>query len=293
VLSVFALRVAADPFKKVKKMVKDLIVKLMEEANAEVEQKGYCDKELSTNEHTRKEKSEAVVLLTSEIDELEASVAALSEQMTELTKAISELDQAVAEATEIRAAENSKNSVTVKDAQGAQVAVAQALSVLNEFYAKAAEATSFTQSSVKAQPEIFSDEPYNGMGAESGGVVGMIEVIQSDFARLEAETSAAEAEAGKQYDEFMSDSKVDKVQKQADLDHATASKQNQEQELQEKKVDLEGTQKELDAAMAYYEKLKPACVGSEVSYEDKVAKRKEEIESLMEALRILNGEDVI
>jgi len=293
VLSVFALRVAADPFKKVKKMVKDLIVKLMEEANAEVEQKGYCDKELSTNEHTRKEKSEAVVLLTSEIDELEASVAALAEQMTELTKAISELDQAVAEATEIRAAENSKNSVTVKDAQGAQVAVAQALSVLNEFYAKAAEATSFTQSSVKAQPEIFSDEPYNGMGAESGGVVGMIEVIQSDFARLEAETSAAEAEAGKQYDEFMSDSKVDKVQKQADLDHATASKQNQEQELQEKKVDLEGTQKELDAAMAYYEKLKPACVGSEVSYEDKVAKRKEEIESLMEALRILNGEDVI
>merc|ERR1719386_571250 len=114
------------------------------------------------------------------------------------------------------------------------------------------------------------------MGAESGGVVGMIEVIQSDFARLEAETSAAEAEAAKQYDEFISDSKVDKVQKQSDLDHATESKQNQESSLQEKKVDLEGTQKELDAAMAYYEKLKPTCVGGGDSYEDRVAKRKEE-----------------
>merc|ERR1719446_1116946 len=124
--------------------------------------------------------------------------------MTELTKAISELDAAVATATDERMAEKEKNTITIKDAQGAQTAVAQALSVLNEFYAKAAEATSFAQTgSKKAEPEIFSDEPYRGMGAESGGVVGMIEVIQSDFARLEAETSAAEAEASKQYDEFM------------------------------------------------------------------------------------------
>merc|ERR1719316_1125491 len=175
--------------------------------------------------------------------------------MTDLTKAISELDAAVAKATEERVAESEKNKITIKDAQGAQTAVAQALSVLNEFYAKAATATSFAQSSARAEPEIFGDEPYKGMGAESGGVVGMIEVIQSDFARLEAETSAAEAEASKQYSEFMDDSKVDKTQKTADLDHASASKQDQESELQEKKVDLEGTQKELDAALAYYEKL--------------------------------------
>jgi chromosome segregation ATPase len=293
VLAAFAIRVAADPFKKVKKMVKDLIVKLMEEANAEVEQKGYCDKELATNEHTRKEKSEAVVMLTAEIDELTASVASLTEQMTELTKAISELDAAVATATEERVSEKEKNTATIKDSQGAQEAVAQALSVLNEFYAKAAEATSFTQSSTGAEPEIFGDEPYQGMGAESGGVVGMIEVIQSDFARLEAETSAAEAESAKQYDEFMTDSKVDKVQKSADLDHATESKQNQESSLQEKKVDLEGTQKELDAALAYYEKLKPTCVDSGESFEDRVKRRKEEIESLQTALQILNGEDVV
>jgi len=295
VLSAFALRIKADPFKKVKKLIKDLIVKLMEEANAEVEHKGYCDKELATNEHTRKEKTEAVVMLTAEVDELTASIAALGEQIVELTKAISELDAAVAEATEVRGAEQSKNTVTIKDAQAAQVAVANALSVLNEFYAKAAEATSFAQTGEhkKAEPEIFSDEPYTGMGAESGGVVGMIEVIQSDFARLEAETSAAEAEASKQYSEFMDDSKVDKTQKTADLDHASASKQDQESQLQEKKVDLEGTQKELDAALAYYEKLKPSCVGENENYDDRVAKRKEEIESLKEALRILNGEDVI
>merc|ERR1719420_256576 len=153
-------------------MIKDLIVKLMEEANAEVEHKGFCDKELATNEQTRKEKTEAVVMLTAEIDELTASVASLTEQITELTKAVSELDAAVAEATEQRTAEKEKNTVTIADSQAAQTAVANALSVLNEFYAKAAEATSLAQ---VREPEIFSDEPYKGMGGESGGVVGMIE----------------------------------------------------------------------------------------------------------------------
>merc|ERR1719243_456236 len=259
----------------------------MEEANNEAEQKGFCDKEMSTNEHTRKEKSEAVVMLTAEIDELTASVAALAEQITELTKAVSELDAAVAKATSERTSEKEKNTVTIADSQAAQTAVANALSVLNEFYAKAAEATSFAQ-----EPEIFGDEPYKGMGGESGGVVGMIEVIQSDFARLESETSAAEAEAAKQYSEFMDDSAVDKASKTKDIEYMSETKQNQEHALVEKKTDLDGTQKELDAALAYYDKLKPTCVDSGVSYEDRVKQRKEEIESLQEALRILNGEDI-
>merc|ERR1719469_249593 len=72
VLSALAVRVADDPFSKVKKMIKDLIVRLMEEANEEAEHKGWCDTELSTNEQTRKEKTEAVEVLHAEIDQLEA-----------------------------------------------------------------------------------------------------------------------------------------------------------------------------------------------------------------------------
>merc|ERR550537_2137521 len=120
----------------------------------------------------------------------------------------------------------------------------------------------------------------------------MLEVIESDFARLEAETKAAEATAQKEYDEFMTTSKVDKASKATDIEHKTAKKQDENQALTVKSEDLEGTQKELNAALAYFDKLKPSCIDSAISYEDRVAQRKEEIESLQEALKILSGEAI-
>jgi cell division septum initiation protein DivIVA len=286
VLAALATHVADDPFAKVKKMIKELIVRLMEEANEEAEHKGWCDTELSTNEQTRKEKTEAVETLHAEIDQLEASIAKLTEDISELTKAVAELDAAMAKATTLRSEEKAANTETISDSQEAQTAVAQALTVLKEFYAKAGDATAFVQ-----QPEIF-DSPYKGMQSENGGVVGMLEVIESDFARLESDTKAAEATAQKEYDTFMTDSKVDKAEKSTDIEHKTAKKQDESQALVVKKEDLEGTQKELDAALAYFDKLKPSCVDAGVSYEDRVGRRKEEIESLQEALKILNGEDI-
>merc|ERR1719460_3234504 len=81
VLAALSMRVAYDPFKSVKKMIKELITKLMEEANEEAEHKGWCDNEMSTNEQTRKEKTEAVETLHAEIDQLEASIAKLTEDI--------------------------------------------------------------------------------------------------------------------------------------------------------------------------------------------------------------------
>merc|ERR1712139_382861 len=153
-------------------------------------------------------KTDAVETLHAEIDQLEASIAKLTEDITELTKAVAELDAAMAKATELRQEEKATNTETIKDSQEAQTAVAQALTVLKEFYEKAGEATALLQQQPEA-PEIF-DKPYKGMQGENGGVVGMLEVTESDFARLEQETKAAEEQAQTEYDEFMTDSEVDK-----------------------------------------------------------------------------------
>jgi hypothetical protein len=290
-LSVLATKVANDPFKKVKKMIKDLIVKLMEEANDEAEHKGFCDMEMATNKNTRDKKSEDVINLTAQIDELKASIAKIAQDIEGLSAEIAELDAAVAKATTERDEEKAKNTVIIKDAQGAQAAVKQALAVLNEFYEKAGEATALVQE--HQEPPATFDEPYKGMGGESGGVVGMMEVIQADFARLESETTTAEGEAAKEYNEFMDDSRLSKTNKSADLDHKQEKKADQSTALASAETELAGTQKELDSANAYFDKLKPQCMAPEVSFEDRQARRKEEIESLQMALQILQGEDVV
>merc|ERR1719421_2523248 len=128
----------------------------------------------------------------------------LAEEIAELSAAIAEIDAAVAKATDVRTKESEKNKETVEDAKEAQTAVQQALAVLKEFYAKAAQGaenmkigydgrTRLMQTSGPEDdaPETF-DEEYTGMSDSAGGVVGLLEVIQADFARLEAETTTAE-----------------------------------------------------------------------------------------------------
>merc|ERR1719159_1689312 len=269
-------------------MIDGMITKLLEEANEEADHKGWCDKEMGVNAQTRDDKTEEVNTLSAEVDKLKADIMKLATQIADLSTAISEIDAAVAKATEIREAEKQKNKETIEDAEAAQTAVGQALAVLKDFYKKAATATALVQQTPEEEaPETF-DEPYQGMGGASGGVVGMLEVIESDFSKLEAETTAAEEEAAKEYDRLMAESKKDKAVKVADMDYKKKSKTEAESDLSDSEADLKGAQKELESALVYYEKLKPSCIVKPEPYEERVAKREAEIESLRTALKILS-----
>merc|ERR1719261_1440837 len=273
-LSLLATKMAADPFTKVKKMINDMISKLMEEANEEAEHKAWCDTEMATNKHTRDSKTEEADKLSAEIDFLSARSQKLSEDITELSNGLATIDKAVAEATANREAEKSKNHETIVDAKAATTAVAQATAVLKEFYAKAGEATALVQSKGPAEdaPETFNSA-YKGNQDQAGGVMGMLEVIQSDFADLESETTAAEAEAADFFTAYMAESSKNKAVKEADVRHKKTSKQETDSAVQEAKKDLAGTNKELEAAFDYYGKLKPSCVDEGESFEDKQARR--------------------
>merc|ERR1719263_2209123 len=164
-----ATRASEDPFAKVKKMIKDLIVKLLEEANEEATHKGWCDTELGTNEHTRKTKTEEVEKLTAEIEGLESKIETLTKDLKYLTQAISDIESAVAERTDIRNNETAENEQTIADAQAGQEAVSNAIKVLKDFYDKAGKSKALLQAH-EDPPEMF-DEPYKGMQAENGGVL--------------------------------------------------------------------------------------------------------------------------
>merc|ERR1719331_2744492 len=146
-LAMIAQRVEEDPFKKVKKMMKDLVYKLMEEAAAEAEHKGFCDTELTTNQQTRDKKTEEIKELNLQIEDLTAEISKLTQNIADLTAAIAEIDAAMAKATADREASKEKNTATIADAKEAQAAVESAMSMLKEFYAKASQATALSQQS--------------------------------------------------------------------------------------------------------------------------------------------------
>merc|ERR1719399_1449961 len=117
----------------------------------------------------------------------------------------------------------------------------------------------------------------------------MLEVILSDFANLESDTLAAEAASQKVYEDFMTDAKRNKAVKTKNIEMFTADKVAAESKLAADTKDIKATQDELLAADRYYEKLVPQCVDQGVTYEERVAQRESEIESLKKALEILSS----
>merc|ERR1719327_1037640 len=104
----------------------------------------------------------------------------------------------------------------------------------------------------------------------------MLEVIESDFARLETDTEAAEDAAVASFRKFKADSEEDRAVKATEVEHKESKKQVTEQSLESSKRSLDQTWAQLDAANAYYDKLKPTCVDVGVSFEERVAHRNEE-----------------
>jgi len=300
VLSAIAERVSEDPFVKVKKLIQDLITRLEEEAGEELQHKAWCDKELSSNEKVRTSRSTDVEKLTAQIDEKSANVAQLGSEVTTLTQQQADLTVEVATQEKLYQEEKVLNEQALKDAREAQTAIGQAVTVLKEFYEQAGEATALVQRRSKGarqdptvaeqSPDIFVGS-YQGLEG-SGGVVAMLETIQSKYALIESTTDADMATAESEDNKFKSDSAVLKTSIAKDIEHKTNQKTLDEQALVDLQTDLSSAQKELDAASNYFEKLKPSCLDTGMSVEERQQRREQEMQSLQEALRILNGEDL-
>jgi len=280
---------SGGPFDGVVTLIKDLISKKQAQGAKEASKQQYCETEMSANKKTREEKTDEVEDLQAAADKINATIASLGEEVATLNTDVTDMKKAVREATAVRTKEKAKNIATIADAKAAQAAVAQAIGVLQEFYAKAGQATAFVQEGHQQPiPEAMDSKPYQGMGAESGGVLGMMEVIQSDFARLETETTSAESAGASEYEEFMDDSTIDIASKEKDVEGKQDRIEREQQKLFEKSSDLKAVEAELGAAVKTFEELKPQCADAEASYEEQKKLREEEMATLQQALDALN-----
>jgi len=282
--------VAADPFNKVKRMIRSMIDKLQNQALEEAEHKGWCDKEMKVNKQVREEKTTKVDELTATRDEQNALINRLASEVQQIESESNAMTKALSEATKERADNKNENEKTISDAKEAQVAVTQALEVLKQFYDNPSGA--FLQQNEDAEEAMMQlpgakMESYAGQQEGKGGVLALMQQVLEDFARVETDTRNQESTQENEYQEFKTDTNRSLAVNKQTVDNKQTKKARTESDMQKTVRDLEGTQEELDAANRYHEKLKPSCVHQQPSHEERMAQRQAEIDSLKEALRIL------
>ena len=202
--------------------------------------------------------------------------------------------------TKLRNDESAENAATVSEAQEGLEAVNEAIDILDKFYKTSAKAeVEFLQTHASATrtkgpaddlPDAGFGGAYKASQGASTGVLGMMDVIKSDFERTIKETEKDEKAAAAEFLAFDTETKSSIAQKTTAKNAMDAEKVETEGTIAEDKESLTEEQSLLDKAIQEIMELQPACVDTGMSYEDRVAKREQEIESLKEALCILEKE---
>merc|ERR1719198_947581 len=293
-LTSLATKLAADPLAKVKKLIQELIERLLTEAANEANQKGWCDKATADATQKRTNAADAIEGLNAKMAKQEALSAELAEELKTLTKEIKALTKAKAKAEKERTEESAENTNTVNEAKAGLGAVNMAIDILDKFYKTSAKAKvdlSLAQGPLDDMPDagFKAGEAYKGAQSESGGIIGMMEVIQSDFERTISETKAAEAAAKKEHLQFLTETGMSLAEKKMALKEKTSLKGETDNNFDDSTDDMQSQSKILVTSIKELIELKKACVDTGMSYADRVAMREQEIASLKKALCIFGA----
>merc|ERR1719473_2310713 len=117
VLSTLAVKVAEDPFVKIKTMIQELIERLLEEEADEATHKGYCDEEIAKTVKDRDYRLRDIDELNSQLEKLNARTAKLTLTKGELKAEIDELTVDYINQTDARNVEKGEHAATVSETE--------------------------------------------------------------------------------------------------------------------------------------------------------------------------------
>merc|ERR1719199_1918512 len=260
-----------DPFGKVKDLIKNMIEKLLSDAEADATEHAFCTKEMAETEAKKAEKEATIEKLSTSADSMTAKSNKLKEQVAELQKELAALAKSQAEADTIRAEEKSAFDANSAEMEKGIEGVKLALKVLNDYYSK-------------------EDKSHSSADGAGGGIIGLLEVCESDFTKGLAEMVATERTAVAEYTQLSQANDIEKATKEQDEKYKTKESKGLDKSTSETNSDKATTQQELDAVLAYYKGLKGRCVAKAETHSERVARREAEIAGLKEALSILEGE---
>merc|ERR1719287_429001 len=204
----------ADIFAKVKGLISDMIEKLLAEAQADATEKAYCDKEMSETEQKKTDKEAAIQKLTTAIDSMTAKSAKLKEEVATLQKELSALARAQAEMDKLRAEEKGAFDTNSAEMKKGVEGVKLALKVLREYYAK-------------------DDKAHSSADGAGSGIIGLLEVCESDFSKGLAEMIATEEAAVSEYEKETKENEITKATKEQDVKYKTKEAKGLDKETAE------------------------------------------------------------
>merc|ERR1719178_254534 len=268
----------SDTFGKIKGLIESMIDRLEKEAAEEADAKAFCDTETEKSKAKQADLTAKLDTHSVRIEKATATIEELKVQIKGLQERMAAMDAAEAEATALRQKEHAEYLKASADYQQSAEAVANAIGVLQSYYSSG----SFVQT--KQAPEFGSKQ-----GDIASQILSMMEVAESDFTRLLAESEASEKESQTTYDKLKQDNAVARAANIEEVKGKENEVKRVEMSLINYKEDHASTSKELDAVLAYLDKLKPQCETKVMSYAERKARREEEINGLKEALEILSA----
>merc|ERR1719382_366170 len=136
-----------------------------------------------------------------------------------------------------------------------------------------------------AKPELHT----KATGAGSS-IIGILEVVESDFAKNLAAATTEEDDAEAEYQKTTQANKVTKTLKDQDVKYNTQTFKGLDKAISDNSADRETADAELAAVMDYYGKVKDRCIAKPETYAARKARRAAEIQGLKNALSILEDE---
>merc|ERR1719502_1164027 len=254
-------------------MISEMISKLESNGAAEASHKEYCDKELSESNAKKADQEADIEKLSTKLDQMSSRSAELKEEVAALQKELAQLASSQAEMDKMRQDEHAtfvKDSTETK--QGLE-GVKSALKVLKDYYAQ--------------------DASHSSKDGAASGIVGLLEVCESDFSKSLAEMTSIEESSAATYEADTKENEIDKAMKTKDAEYKTAEAAALDKSVSEVSGDRANVQSELDAVNEYLAKLADMCVAKAEPYAEKKARREAEIAGLKEALESLEGASLV
>jgi uncharacterized protein YlxW (UPF0749 family) len=262
---------SSDPFAKVKGLIEEMLAKLESEAEADATLDAFCNKEYAESKEKKEDHETEIAKLSTKIDQMSAKSAQLKEEVATLQKELADLAKSQAEMDKLRQEEKAlydKNQPEM--AQGLE-GIKLALKVLRDYYAK-------------------SDKSHSSADGASSGIVGLLEVCESDFSKGLAEMVATEEEAAAQYESETKENEIEEATKSKDAEYKKKEYVGLDKAVATASSDRSGVQTELDAVVEYIKQLDDKCIAKVESYAERKRRREAELAGLKEALTILENE---